>query len=148
MGHNSCPIWTILWRGTFCSPSGAKSNLASIEFKRSGFEYRDIGIGNATDNLAGARVIRLSGVETQPSHQYYHNGEFLFLFVLQGEMTLSTEAHGGQQMLAGDCCVTQTQFRASVIDTSTDVEFLEVFFACISVTKPAVRITATCKHEF
>ena len=51
-------------------------------------------------------------------------------------MTPSTEAHGGQQMLAGDCCVIPPQFRASVIDTSTDVEFLEVFFACISVTKP------------
>ena len=73
-------------------------------WKSSGFEYRDIGIGNATHNLAGARVVRLSGVETQPSHQYYHSGEFLFLFVLQGEMTL-TEAHGEQQMFARDCCV-------------------------------------------
>ena len=97
-----------------------------LPWKSSGFEYRDIGIGNATDNLAGARVIRLSGVETQPLHQYYHNGEFLFLFVLQGEMTLSTEAHGKRQMLPGDCCVIPAQFRASVTNTSTDVEFLEV----------------------
>ena len=123
MGHRNCPTWTVLWRAAFYSPSGPKSYLASMS---SGFEYQDIGIGNATDNLAGARVVRLSGVETQPSHQCYHNGEFLLLFIFQGEMTLSTEAHGGQQMLAGDCCVIPAQFRASVMNTSTDVEFLEV----------------------
>ena len=95
-------------------------------WRSTGFEYRDIGIGNATDNLAGARVIRLSGVETQPSHQYFHNGEFLFLYVLQGGMTLSTETHGGRELSPGDCCVIPPQFRASVAGTSTDVEFLEV----------------------
>lgn len=94
-------------------------------WKSVGFEYRDMGIGLATDNLAGARVIRLSGVRKQPSHQYYHNGEFLFLFILQGETTLSSE-HGEQEMLAGDCCVIPAQLRASLTNTSADLEFLEV----------------------
>jgi quercetin dioxygenase-like cupin family protein len=93
-------------------------------WRRDGFEYRDIGIGVATDNLAGVRVIRLSGVEKQPSHQCHHNGEFLFLFVLQGEVTLE---HGEQQrMLAGDCCVIPAEFQASLTNASADMEFLEV----------------------
>ena len=95
-------------------------------WKSAGFKYRDIGIGSATDNLAGARVICLSGVQIQPSHQYCHDGEFLFLFVLQGDMTLSTETQGEKQMLAGDCCVIPAQSQASVTNTSADLEFLEV----------------------
>lgn len=95
-------------------------------WKSVGFEYRDIGIGLATDNLAGARVIRLSGKANLPSHQYHHNGEFLFLFVLQGETTLSSEKHGQQQMLAGDSCVIPALLQASLTNTSADLEFLEV----------------------
>ena len=95
-------------------------------WKSDGFEHRDIGIGVATDNLAGVRVIRVTGVGgKQPSHQYHHNGEFLFLFILQGEVTL--EHHGEQQqMLAGDCCVIPAHFQASLINASVDLEVLEV----------------------
>lgn len=91
-----------------------------------GFEHRDIGIGSATQNLAGVRVIRSARVESLPSHQYFHSGEFLFLFVLQGEMTLATETRGDRQMLEGDCCVIPAQFRAWIINTSADLELLEV----------------------
>lgn len=99
-------------------------------WKSVGFEYRDLGVGLATDNLAGARVIRLLGEGNRegnhPSHQYHHNGEFLFLFILQGETTLSSEEHGCQQMLAGDSCVIPAQLQASLTNTSADLEFLEV----------------------
>lgn len=96
--------------------------------KSIGFEYRDIGIGLATDNLAGARVIRLSGEERQPSpsYHYHHNGEFLFVFVLQGESTLSSENCGERQMSAGDCCVIPAKFQASLANSSADFEFLEI----------------------
>lgn len=96
-------------------------------WKSVGFEYRDIGIGLATDNLAGVRVIRLiSGEGNQPSHQYHHSGEFLFLFILQGEMMLSSDEHGCQRMLAGDSSVIPAQLQASITNTSADIEFLEV----------------------
>ena len=95
-------------------------------WKSAGFEYRDIGIGLATDNLAGARVIRMSGEESQPTHQYEHNGELLFVFVLQGEVTLSSEEYGERQMLAGDNCVIPAQLQASLRGSSADFEFLEV----------------------
>lgn len=95
-------------------------------WKSVGFEYRDIGIGLATDNLAGVRVVRLSGEGSQPSHQYHHDGEFLFLFILQGEATLLSEEHGQQQMLPGDSSVIPAQLQASLTNTSADLEFLEV----------------------
>lgn len=95
-------------------------------WKSTGFEYRDIGIGQATNNLAGAVVVRLSSVERTRSHHYNHNGEFLFLFILQGAVTLSSEECGEQQILAGDCCVIPANFHASLDNASADLEFIEV----------------------
>ena len=96
-----------------------------------GFEYRDIGIGLATDNLAGARVVRLSESGRQPSHGYHHNGEFLFLFILQGKVALYSEEYGEHQISAGDCCVIPAKFHASLRNTSDDLEFLEVTLPAI-----------------
>jgi mannose-6-phosphate isomerase-like protein (cupin superfamily) len=94
-------------------------------WKSDGFEYRDTGIGLATGNLAGVRVIRLSG-EGARTHHYHHSGEFLFLVILQGEATLSSEKHGSQQMLASDSCVIPAELQVSLTNTSVDLEFLEV----------------------
>ena len=99
---------------------------AWLPWRSIGFEYRDTGIGLATDNLAGVRVIRLSGGGQQPSHQYHHDGEFLFLFILQGSTILSSAEHGEQQMQAGESCVIPAQLQASLAGASADLEFLEV----------------------
>ncbi len=64
-----------------------------------GLEVRDTGIAAATNGLAGVRVLRSSaGVNfTQPAH----TGEFLFWFVLQGELNID-ENH---QLQTGATCV-------------------------------------------
>ena len=95
-------------------------------WRSDGFEYRDTGIGLATDGLSGARVVRLSGGRKQPTHQYCHSGEFLFVFILCGGTTLSSEGQEEQRMCAGDSCVIPANFQATFTNTSDDLEFLEV----------------------
>ena len=56
---------------------------------RSGFEQRDLGIGEATGGLAGARVVRPAG-EPSPE-RLAHGTEFQFLFVLGGTATLDLD---------------------------------------------------------
>jgi quercetin dioxygenase-like cupin family protein len=52
-------------------------------WRLSGFEYRDIGIGVATEGLAGVRVIRSNGNINPQLCQ--HQAEFVFIFVLTGQ---------------------------------------------------------------
>ncbi len=67
------------------------------------FEYRDIGIAAATDGLAGVRVVRARN--RAATKQIAHGGEFNFLFVLAGELTLRHSQFGQHQLAAGDSCV-------------------------------------------
>ncbi|MBL9035191.1 MAG: cupin domain-containing protein, partial [Rhodospirillaceae bacterium] len=65
--------------------------------------YRDIGIEAATDGLAGVRVVRAKN--RAATKEISHAGEFNFLFVLQGEITLRHSQFGQHQLAAGDSCV-------------------------------------------
>jgi mannose-6-phosphate isomerase-like protein (cupin superfamily) len=79
------------------------ATLASSPNSNQGFEARDIGIGAATDGLAGARVVRARN--RAATKQVSHGGEFNFLFVLQGALDLRHTQFGQHQLGAGDCCV-------------------------------------------
>jgi mannose-6-phosphate isomerase-like protein (cupin superfamily) len=85
-----------------------------------GLEFRDTGIAHATGGLARARVLRPSAdFSTQ------HQGEFLFYFVLRGELGLAAPIHGKHLLSAGDSCVipADTEF---ILNTGQGLELLEV----------------------
>jgi mannose-6-phosphate isomerase-like protein (cupin superfamily) len=88
-----------------------------------GLEMRDMGIGDATDDLAGARVVRARhGAQAKFGG---HGGEFLFFFVLRGEMVLDVQGHGQHQLQVNDSCVIPAGVRYA-IDVTAGAEFLEV----------------------
>jgi mannose-6-phosphate isomerase-like protein (cupin superfamily) len=76
-------------------------------WRADGFEARDIGIGAATDGLAGARVVRPRAGSAEAMFRA-HGGEFLFLFVLKGEVALDVQRHGAHRLAASDSCVIPT----------------------------------------
>ena len=88
-----------------------------------GFEMRDTGIGDATDGLAGARVVRPRG--SAGAKFAAHKGEFLFLFVLAGELGLDVQRHGQHHLKANDSCVIPADV-AYAIDVAAGSEILEV----------------------
>ena len=96
---------------------------------RAGFEQRDLGIGEATGGLAGARVVRPTG---DPSgERLAHDTEFQFLFVLSGTATLDTEAgdvsHADEVALGhGDAVSIPGKVRWGLRDCSSDLELLDV----------------------
>lgn len=75
-----------------------------------GFAMRDTGIAAATSGLAGVRVIEAmarsatAGI-TAASPRVTHTGEFLFYFILNGELSLHSDALGDQRLCPGDSCV-------------------------------------------
>lgn len=86
-----------------------------------GFEYRDTGIGDATDGLAGVRVVRPTGVGSADGH---HQGEFMFLFVLKGSLDLTRDGTA-HHLATGDSCVLPAGSRFS-LQPGAGLEFLDV----------------------
>jgi mannose-6-phosphate isomerase-like protein (cupin superfamily) len=99
---------------------------------RSGFEQRDLGIGEATGGLAGARVVRPevspSGYPTgHPSgDRLAHDTEFQFLFVLRGTASLDTGTDDVVRLERGDAASIPAAVRWVLRDNSPDLELLDV----------------------
>ena len=93
-------------------------------WRLAGFSARDIGIGAATDGLAGVKVARVSG--TPAGETVRHGGEFLFLFVLEGGATLTADGHGAQRLDTGDAVTVPRGLAHRLSDCSADLELLEV----------------------
>lgn len=68
-----------------------------------GFEASDTGIAAATNGLAAACFVKSNLGFTAMAHG--HAGELLFLFLLQGELSLNSHGGGNHQLQAGDSCV-------------------------------------------
>jgi len=75
-----------------------------LPWRTPGFEMRDTGIAAATDGLAGVRVVRprAGGAEARFGA---HQGEFLFFFVLKGDVALHVQQHGEHRLKASESCV-------------------------------------------
>lgn len=85
--------------------------------QKDGFEFRDTEISNATNGLADVKVLRS---KSKFNSAISHQGEFLFLFILEGEMKI-----GSDLLKAGDCCVIPAETEFS-LETNKNVEFLQV----------------------
>ena len=89
-----------------------------------GFESRDLGIKDGSGAMAQAHVVRRSD-RLQPAH-FSHNGEILFMFVLKGELTLHCEKHPLERFAAAESIVVPGGVRYALVESSNDLEFLEV----------------------
>jgi quercetin dioxygenase-like cupin family protein len=71
------------------------------------FAFRDTGISDATDGLANVRVLRIHDTHTDGYAQEPRafDGEFLFLYVLDGRIDLVSRILGTHTLAAGDACV-------------------------------------------
>jgi mannose-6-phosphate isomerase-like protein (cupin superfamily) len=89
-----------------------------------GFAARGTGIAAATSGLASVRVVRAK----QPaSGAISHEGEFLFFFVLRGELGLRNEDFGSHQLQENESCVLPAGAKFELMG-KPDLEMLEVEF--------------------
>lgn len=93
-------------------------------WRADGFEARDIGIGAATDGLAGVRVARPAGSDRTPF--VAHDAEFVFGFVLAGTCTLAVEGRAAETMEEGDTFVVPRGVAHALTGCSADFELLDV----------------------
>lgn len=90
------------------------------------FEYRDLGLRQATDGRVVAHVIRAvpgAGFSSQP---HRHLTQFQLVYVLKGWVEFEYEGQGRVRLEAGACVHQPPGIRHRELGHSDDVELLEV----------------------
>ncbi len=92
---------------------------------RAFFEYRDLGIKEATEGRVVAHVIRAAGGGFS-SQAHFHKANFQLVYVLKGWIEFEYEAHGKVRLEAGSCVHQPPEIRHRELGHSEDLELLEV----------------------
>ena len=107
----------------------AVSHAAQATFERGlrpFFEYRDLGLLQATDGRVVAHVIRAvpgAGFSSQP---HRHRTQFQLVYVLKGWIEFEYEGQGVVRLEAGSCVHQPPGIRHRELGHSDDIEMLEV----------------------
>ena len=94
---------------------------------RSEFEYRDLGIREATGNEYGAHIIRMTGNGLEHSTgKHSHTTGFQMFYVLGGEARFYFEGAGEVTVTKGDCYYQPDGLVHDALYMSDDCELLEI----------------------
>ena len=102
------------------------------DFKADGLrayaKYRDLGVAEASQGVARAHVIRLTGPcnPAEVSNLHFHDVDFQMVYVLKGWVKTYMEGHGENLMKEGSSWTQPPRIKHLIMDYSDDVELLEV----------------------
>ncbi len=130
-----------IWKGQAFTISHADDGRFEGRGLRAFFEYRDLGIGEATKGRFHAHVIRaVPGMES-PGAWHRHELDFQMVYVLKGWVVFEYEGKGEQVLRAGSCVLQPPGIRHREVRHSDDMELIEITspadFATEEVDKPA-----------
>jgi quercetin dioxygenase-like cupin family protein len=108
------------------SASHAKNAVFRDGGLRSCFEYRDLGIDDATGGKMMAHVIRAKPGAHQGFGWHKHNLDFQIYYVLKGWVKFDYEGVGEVVAEAGSCVHQPPGIRHAEIDHSDDLELIEI----------------------
>jgi quercetin dioxygenase-like cupin family protein len=93
---------------------------------RSFYEYRDLGIKDATAGRVDAHVIRGAAGAEFSSQPHLHKTTFQLVYVLKGWIEFEYEGQGRVRLEAGSCVHQPPEIRHREVGHSPDVEMLEI----------------------
>jgi mannose-6-phosphate isomerase-like protein (cupin superfamily) len=93
---------------------------------RSYYEYRDLGIKDATEGRVDAHVIRAAAGKAFSSQPHLHRTTFQMVYVLKGWIEFEYEGQGVVRLEAGSCVHQPPGIRHRELGHSDDIEMLEV----------------------
>ena len=112
----------------------------SAEWKtglRTYFEYRDLGIVEATKGKVLAHVIRARDSCPGPGGYHTHDLEFQMNYVLKGWIRVNFEDAGEVRFEAGDSWYQVPNIKHEVLEFSDDFEVIEI---CMPADFPTVEV--------
>ena len=133
-----------LWKGqAFCVSHADGSGTFKSNFTgglRAFFEYRNLGVDDATQGKYSANVIRaVPGRHTEPSWHIHHL-DFQMIYILQGWVTFEYEGQGEVTFRPGSAALQPPGIRHREIRHSDDLELIEITspaeFKTESVSEP------------
>jgi len=101
------------------------------------FEYRELGIREATGGKVGAHVIRAVPGRHASGEAHTHGLDFQMVYVLKGWVRFWYEGQGEVLLRAGSCVHQPPGIRHREIEHSDDVEMLEITLPASFATTPA-----------
>lgn len=108
------------------SISHAQDTTFTFDGLRQYFEYRDLGIKDATAGQAVMHVIRAREGTNATGQWHYHNLQLQIVYVLKGWAIFEYEGHGEHKLVAGTCVHQPPGIRHREIAHSEDLELLEI----------------------
>jgi len=106
--------------------SHADQSSFHSEGLRSFFEYRDLGIKQATDGKVVAHVIRARPGTHSSGAFHHHELEFQMVYCLKGWVRFEYDGVGEVVLKQGSCVHQPPGIRHREIEHSDDVELLEI----------------------
>jgi len=116
------------------------SHADNSPFKNDGlrpfFQYRDLGIRDATNGAVMAHVIRAKpGMAVHPE-RHHHEVQFQMVYVLKGWVRFSYEGIGEITLKAGSCVHQPPGIKHTELAHSDDLELLEIVMPADFSTAP------------
>lgn len=107
---------------------------------RSFFEYRDLGIRDATAGKVVAHVIRAAAGTDFSSQPHVHKTTFQLVYVLKGWIEFEYEGQGRVRLEAGSCVHQPPEIRHREVGHSEDVEMLEIVLPANFTTEEVASV--------
>ena len=117
------------------------------------FDYRDLGISDATNGDYIAQIIRANGKrqEDEVQHWHLHECTFQFVYVLNGWARFEYEGEGVRTLRKGDCINQRPMVKHREIEYSDDYEVLEIVapadFKTVIVDAPESAVADESRAE-
>ena len=119
------------------------THASSTDFERglrAFFEYRDLGLRQATGGRVVAHVIRAAQGTLFSSQPHRHGTSFQLVYVLKGWIEFEYEGHGVVRLEAGSCVHQPPQIRHRELGHSDDVEMLEIVMPADFATEEVASV--------
>ena len=120
------------------SVSHAKDAQYATNGLRDFFEYRDLGIREASGGAFNAHVIRARpGKDLAHTNRHLHELEFQMVYVLRGWVRFEYAGIGEVRLEAGDCVHQPPGIAHTELGHSDDLEMIEITSPAEFATRPA-----------
>jgi mannose-6-phosphate isomerase-like protein (cupin superfamily) len=115
-----------MWKGQAFTIAHADDGRFEGQGLRAFFEYRRLGIAEATDGRYGAHVIRAVPGRHSEAQWHTHDLDFQMVYVTRGWVVFEYEGQGEHILREGSCVLQPPGIRHREVRHSDDLELIEI----------------------
>ena len=115
-----------LWKGQAFTIAHADDGAFQAQGLRAFFEYRQLGIKEATGGKFGAHVIRAVPGRESEAQWHIHELDFQMVYITKGWVVFEYEGHGEQILREGSCVLQPPGIKHREVRHSDDLELIEI----------------------